>query len=69
MTKDKFLELKKKPNFLYLYFLESGGSRIQENDFNSQLSMWMLSRGVFPAKGMEQIEKYLINKHENEGRK
>jgi hypothetical protein len=68
MTKDKFRELKSKPNFLYLYFLERGGKRISENEFNNSFSMWMLSRGIFPGKGKQQIENYLINKHENAGR-
>lgn len=58
-----YKEIRKKPNFLYLYFLEKGGKRVNEPEFNGKLDHWLMMKGQVPMIGRKLLEKHLDNKH------
>ena len=64
MEKSKYDEIRNRDNFLWLYFKESGGKRLNEASFMPMLSLWIqMTMGMPPTMGMEKIKEYLDEKH------
>lgn len=64
LTKEQYAKIRNTPNFLYIYFLESGGKVENENLFNEALNIWLFQKGVMPPIGRKNIENFLDNKHQ-----
>lgn len=62
MTNERYKEIRKDPQFLYKYFLESGGARINEREFSPLLAFWLQTWGEHPQTGMQKIVNYLDKK-------
>lgn len=63
MTKDTYKAIRNKKNFLYLYFLRSGGKNVSEASFNQMINVWLLSyHRVNMTMGKQIISKFLDNK-------
>ena len=58
-----YKSIRQKPNFLYLYFKESGGQSIPEGAFLFFLNMWMQGFGHDPRTGITTIVNFLDKKH------
>ena len=63
MTKNRYNELRKDPQFLYKYFVEEGGSPINPNEFNMLLPTWIqMTVGEHPQVGLQKIVNFLDKK-------
>jgi hypothetical protein len=62
MTRDKYIEIRPRTDFLQMYFILEGGSRIPPLMFETLLSKWLQARGLHPQKGREIILYYLDKK-------
>lgn len=63
MTKERYNEIRKDPQFLYKYFVENGGTAIHPNEFNTMLPLWVqMVVGEHPQMGMQKIVNYLDKK-------
>lgn len=59
MTKEQYQAIRNKPNFLFLYFINSGGVGVQERSFAQFLSLWLVTKQKDPARGIAEIVAYL----------
>lgn len=62
MTKQHYRAIRNNRDFLYLFFTDSGGMRIQKQMFNILLSKWIASKGLHPNKGRQIIIHFLDKK-------
>lgn len=60
MTKTRYNEVRPKNTFLYEYFMEESGRRLDINQFEQALDTWLMTHVmVHPMQGREIIVKYL----------
>ena len=60
MTKARYSEVRTKNTFLYEYFMEESGRRLDVNQFEQMLDAWLMTHVmVHPMQGREIIVKYL----------
>lgn len=62
MTREKYIEIRPRTDFLQMYFILEGGSRVSPQIFDTLLSKWLLGMGLHPQKGREIILYYLDRK-------
>lgn len=65
MNTSRYYKIRKEPLFMYNYFVEEGGMRLNVNEFNTLLGTWIQMLGMHPQEGMQKIVKYLDEKFEN----
>lgn len=60
MTKTRYSEVRTKNTFLYEYFMEESGRRLDINQFEQALDAWLMTHVMtHPMQGREIIVKYL----------
>ena len=65
MTKERYAQLRNRPNTLFLYYIERGGILQYEKDFRNLLNKWLLlNYGMSLRAGGTIIMKYLDQKYQ-----
>ena len=62
MTRDKYLDIRPRTDFLHMYFILEGGNRIPKPIFDTLLSKWIQANGHHPQRGKEIILHYIDRK-------
>ena len=67
MTKERYREIRKNLNSLWLYYKEEGGIIKDENTFREKLDSWLLmTEGISIRAGGGIILRYLDKKYQYE---
>lgn len=64
MNKEKYRDLRKNSNFVFLYYLERGGYIKDEPTFQGLLKQWFIGFGENWRSGILRITKHLDEKYQ-----
>lgn len=64
MTKERYAQIRPKQDFLYLFFIEQGGSKdVHEKMFPTFFSVWASTQlQIHPAQASKQIKDFFDKK-------
>ena len=61
MEQERYKQIRKDKNFLFLYYKEEGGT-LDAQSFPGLLSIWIVRMGINPQHGIAQITHFLDEK-------
>lgn len=62
ISKQEYMAIRGEYNFLYRYFIKSGGVNTGEQMFYTLLNDWMQSKGIDHRRGQTTIVRFLDRK-------
>lgn len=62
ISRQEYMSIRGEYNFLYRYFLKSGGFHMAEQQFYVLLNDWIIMQGINHRQGQSQITNFLDKK-------